>query len=314
MVSKPIVRVKDGDGATFKSVTAIPQATASQYGTNIQYKETGITLDIKQARIVPPAAPDGQALVYAELELSDGSINQAASLENALATDDTRMTSKGFYQNGQAFIAASLIKETDTWETKRTPGLSKVPWLGKLFSNKEKRKEQSETLVLLRPTIEEPMTQQFLAARFKNARELLPRDLGGRNRDSIQSHPLSDGPWQGVPRVYDERCHDDSYWGLLKIYTEDEIQRLGKYFSPIRNRTGVLLAQSKGQIIQIIKHDKGLEKAVADQLAAFGKETKKPAPTALQLLIAAAHTGKIDEWAYQVYLERLDLVDDCPYN
>ncbi len=321
VVSKPIVRVKNNGSALFKAVTNVPVSTTSQNGTNVQFRETGISLNIQNARIVPQEgskdeygedySPD---LIYAEISLSDGSVNRNfGAAQGLFGTNDTTVTSKGFYRAGEAFIAASLIKDENTTLIHRTPLFSSIPLIGKAFTNTSKEQRTSETIVLLRPTIEEePLGQKFLAARFKLARDLMPIELGGLENDSLFLHPFSTAPWRGVPEIYDLACESGTYWKLLDDYTPEQVTALGQKFAPIRYRLGIVLGQSPEQLEQQIFSDDGLQAAVDDAIAAFVKEQQpKREPTYEDFLVAAGHVGTANRWTINTYLEALGSEHTC---
>lgn len=319
IVSKPVVRVKDGDSASFKSVVNIPYATTSDRGTKIEFKEAGISLDVVNAYVIPSPTPnlkEGDAgyvpeNIWADIVVKDGNPGSVRDT-NLVSTFETTLTSRGYFRNGETFIAGSLVKENGTSTNSSVPVMHKLPLIGRLFRSKSIEYSKLETIILIRPTIEEPGTQKALAARFTTAQDLLSLSLGGREHDSIHIHPMSDAPWKAVPEIYDSwRCPAETYWALLSTYTRSEIDDLGKLFIPVRARIGFISGQSLAQLEMLIMTDKGIEESMDGSLDAFASKTGKRKPTYHEFLIAAAHTGTINEWGYHVYMKRLGIKDGC---
>jgi len=317
IISKPVVRVKEGESGMFKSVVNVPYETVSDYGTNIQYEEAGITIDILEAHISPSPTPDLDKkdpnyipdLIWADIEVSDGKVEQIYGL---VSTNVTKIASRGYYQNGETFIAASLVKEEDTFSISKVPVFWKLPLLGKLFRSKDIVHDRTETIVLIRPTVEDRYSQEFMASRFKDAQDLLSIKLGGREHDSMRIHPLADAPWKGVPEIYENKgCPEFTYWGMLDTYIDAEITDLGERFKTVRNRIGMILGQNWDQLKKQVDSDKGLEAAIGEVLDKFAEDTGKRKPTVRELLIAAAHSGNINEKAFHMYLDRLGLPRKC---
>ncbi|MFH1539624.1 MAG: hypothetical protein ABIH66_11730 [bacterium] len=307
VISKPVVRVKEGNSAEFKDVILIPFVTVSQNGTNVQYEETGINITVQNAVVIPSPTPhlskDDENyvpdLIKADFIVKDGSPGK--DLGGGLTTiNQTAVTSNGLFKDGEVFMAASIVREIDTIRVYRVPLFSRVPLLGKMFRTKENSRDNSEIIVLIRPRIERDLDQQFLVPWFADNHEFLPKEVGEKVG------------LKGVPEIYDiERCKDGSYFALVDHYTHEDIQKLGEMFKSILGRVEQIPGMAHQVFVNQIKHDSGLEAAMEEQLQAFQKETGKRKPTLSEFVIAAAHTGVIGREEYLAYVERLNIVRAC---
>ena len=56
-------------------------------------------------------------------------------------------------QSGQVAIIGGLMQETQDDSDRALPGLSRIPLIGALFRQQRKTREQSELLIVLKPTV-----------------------------------------------------------------------------------------------------------------------------------------------------------------
>lgn len=319
IISKPVIRVREGSSASFEDVINVPLQTWHDGTPDVEFEKAGIRLEVKKARIIDSPTPhlddDDENyvpdLIWADISFADGSVSKEYG-QGLVSTKDTSVNINGYYHNGETFIAGSLIEENDTYRIYAVPILHKIPLVGKLFRTKDTEHDKVETVVLIRPTIEEKYSQKFLASRYKDAQNLLSIKLGGRERDSIRIHPFSDAPWKGVPKIY-KTCKgiDRTYWSLQRKYSDEQIEHLGELFKKVRNRVGLILGQNQGQLIKQIKYDEGLEAAANTVLDKFVADTGAPRPTIHEMLIAAAHIGNVNEWAFDVYMDAFGIKHTC---
>lgn len=313
VVSKPVVRVRDGGSGSFENLINVPQQTTSaNNGTNVVYKPTGISIAISEAHIIPNPTPDADRnsddyisnLIWAKLEVTDGSLG--AQLNGNYSTNDTAVKNEGYYESGHTYIIASLVKDNDTTSEYKVPGLSKLPFFGKAFRSKASGISHKETIILMRPTIEEKKTHEFLASHYPDSQDFMSITLGGRNRDSINLHPFSDAMWKGVPAIYDTSAKNEySYWALAKKYKPEEIETMSVLFRKVRNRVGLILGQKPEQIEYQIMSDNGIAETVKAIQWEFQTKYGKDAPSEKEFLTAAAHYGVLNQWAFDVYKNKL---------
>lgn len=305
VISKPAIRVQDGGHASFTTYINVPYTSSSQFGTGTIFVKAGITLEITKAEIlgnsslssVPcdSAQPTGtyatgkadiqcgnndSDIIKADLVINDGGINIGSKYDNVNGQPILKITeisSSGLFNNKTTYIVASLINELDVEQKYNVPVVSRIPVLGKLFRIKNRTSDSMETIILIRPVIEDARSMKYLASQYSNKPfganmlDRLPKSLGGFEDDSIIVHPLSGTKWRSVPEIYDQKenslCKNPSdtctYWELQKKYTDYEIKEMGgKFGSVVRDRLGLVLGQTDEQIADQILCDDGLGPAL----------------------------------------------------
>ncbi|WP_223303909.1 type II secretion system secretin GspD [Dokdonella koreensis] len=121
-----------------------PTTTNSGYGT-VQYLNTGIILQVK-----PRVNPGG--LVY--MEVSQEVSNPGTPTANGNPPINQRqLQTQIAVQSGESVLLGGLISENSQEGESNVPGLSKIPLLGKLFGNTQKRRQRTELIVVITPQV-----------------------------------------------------------------------------------------------------------------------------------------------------------------
>ena len=131
--------VKIGDSLGYKVTTTINLITAE----SVQFLETGVIL-----KVVPSVDQRGLILMKIHPEVSSGSLNNGVPSKKT-----TEVTTQLLAEDGQSILIGGLIKNTATLSRNGVPGLSDVPVIGWLFSNKEESVQSTETVVLITPHV-----------------------------------------------------------------------------------------------------------------------------------------------------------------
>lgn len=118
---------------------------SSGFGT-VQYLDTGVILQVK-----PRVNPGG--LVYLEVSQEVSSPGPlAANSQNPPINKRTLDTSIAV-QSGETVLLGGLIAENANEGGTSVPGLSRIPVLGKLFGQTEKRTDRTELIVMITPRV-----------------------------------------------------------------------------------------------------------------------------------------------------------------
>ena len=77
----------------------------------------------------------------------------SSSTGNPPPTTEKIVTTEVCCKNGEPIILSGLIQNADVLEEKRSPGISKIPFLGNLFKNREKVSEKTQMVIYLVPHV-----------------------------------------------------------------------------------------------------------------------------------------------------------------
>ncbi len=122
----------------------------------------GIVLDIQPqvgedgmiTLAVNPSVSEVVSVQSTQVKDSAGNLLASATLPVVDRRDlDTVVRMK----NGETLVLAGIIKSRDSQDDRGIPFLRRIPWLGNLFTKKEKEKRHTELAIFLTPTlVEEP--------------------------------------------------------------------------------------------------------------------------------------------------------------
>ena len=135
-----------GDRRGYSVTTTINQVTTE----SIEFLESGVIL-----RVTPVVDRDGQVMMAINPEVSTGVIDPLTGVPSQTTTE---VTTSMIVPDGKTIFVGGLIKHRIDESKRGVPVLSKIPGLGRLFSNRQKTKTNTETIVLITPTIVTPAT------------------------------------------------------------------------------------------------------------------------------------------------------------
>jgi general secretion pathway protein D len=155
VLASPRIRVKNNKKALVDIGQKIPVLTsnASSDGflsQKVEYQDVGMKLEV-----TPDISMDDNISMEVKFTLSslgtpqpgkDGVVYYSTNSREA----NTVLSSS----NGETQMLAGLIKQEDTDLDSGVPYLSKIPGIGRLFSNKGDEKKRTEVILLITPTIE----------------------------------------------------------------------------------------------------------------------------------------------------------------
>jgi general secretion pathway protein D len=166
VVSAPSVLVLDNQTANIRVGNQQPVSTAivaegGIVSTSVQFKNTGITLDV-----TPRVNASGLVTLEVSQELTDvGQIDDATGQRAFLQRS---IGSNVAVNNGQTIVLGGLIRENDVSSRSGVPFLHKIPVLGGLFGQRVNTNDRTELLVLLTATVIQNVTEaQGLIEEFR---------------------------------------------------------------------------------------------------------------------------------------------------
>jgi len=130
-----------GDRRGYSVTTTINQVTSE----SIEFLESGVIL-----RVIPWVDAAGKILMDIHPEVSTGIINPLTGIPSQTTTE---VTTRMIVPNGQTIFIGGLIKHSIEESKSGVPIVGRIPGVGRLFSNRENNVTNTETIVLITPTI-----------------------------------------------------------------------------------------------------------------------------------------------------------------
>jgi pilus assembly protein CpaC len=157
ILAEPNLLAADGQEASFLAGGEIPVPVVQSSQTNavtIQWREFGIRLNftantLHDGRIRLKVSPEVSSLDYANAVTVSGFTIPALTSRKA----ETQVE----LSDGQSFAIAGLLDKRMRDTYSKIPGLGDIPVLGKLFQSKAANKNQTELMVLVTPSVVEPI-------------------------------------------------------------------------------------------------------------------------------------------------------------
>lgn len=129
------------------STTSSNSGTSNPYQT-IERKDVGITL-----KVIPHIGEDGTVRLEVEQEVSAVLKTNADIRSSDLITSKRLIKTEILADDQQTIVLGGLIQDDTTGSTQAVPGLSGIPFVGRLFRSDSGKKEKRNLLVFLHPTI-----------------------------------------------------------------------------------------------------------------------------------------------------------------
>jgi general secretion pathway protein D len=160
LLASPQIRISDGEEATLHIGDRIPipvtsfntsQLQGSQVVpiTSFQYQDIGIRLDIK-----PRIHHNKEISLELQVEVSDlNGFVEGSGGQNQPIIGTRTIESTIRLKNGETNFLAGLIRTGETTTESGIPGLSDIPVLGRLFSNKRTERTRTDLVLTLTPHI-----------------------------------------------------------------------------------------------------------------------------------------------------------------
>lgn len=136
-----------GDRRGYSVVTTVNQVTTE----SIEFLESGVIL-----RVTPAVDASGQVMMDVHPEVSTGVINPLTGIPSQTTTE---VTTRMIVPDGHTIFVGGLIKHSIEESKQGVPILGRIPGIGRLFSNRENTQTNTETVVLITPTILGPDSQ-----------------------------------------------------------------------------------------------------------------------------------------------------------
>jgi type IV pilus assembly protein PilQ len=146
IISSPRVITSDQHQAVIKMGQQIPYQTVSQNGTNVQFKDAVLELDV-----TPHITPDSRIIMDLLVKKDEADYSRSINGEPPLNTN--AVTTSVLVDNGETVVLGGVYERTKTFSKKQVPWLGDLPVVGNLFKEKANKDNNSELLIFVTPKI-----------------------------------------------------------------------------------------------------------------------------------------------------------------
>jgi len=181
VLAEPNIVASNGKQASFLAggEFPIPVTQSSSGGSaaaiTIQFKEFGIRLNFiptitPRGTIRLQVAPEVSALDYSHAVQIGGS--EVPALTSRKVNDEVELA------DGQSFVIGGLLDNEETETFSKIPFLGDIPYIGKFFQSINKSKTNTELIVIVTPTIVQPIPAGAPVPELKYPSPFLPPNSG----------------------------------------------------------------------------------------------------------------------------------------
>jgi len=155
VLARPGIMTLDNAAALIESGVEIPYQEVSTSGaTSTSFKEAALSLEV-----VPQITPDDRVIMT--LRVKQDTVGQIFNGVPSINTN--RMKTRITVADGQTLVLGGIFQTDFNQSTTRTPLLSSVPIIGRLFRHRIVRDDQQELLVFVTPVIVKASAAKQLA-------------------------------------------------------------------------------------------------------------------------------------------------------
>lgn len=152
IISSPRIMTVNNQRATITQGTTIPYPPAINLaqggagGTQWQFVEAALRLEV-----TPHISPDGTVVL--EVKASNNTPDLKVVSGGAPAINKKEAETEIIIKDGETVVIGGIYQSTDNTTINRTPYLSKIPIIGKLFQDKFDQVGRTELLIFLTPRV-----------------------------------------------------------------------------------------------------------------------------------------------------------------
>ncbi|GAL12443.1 type II/IV secretion system secretin RcpA/CpaC [Vibrio astriarenae] len=214
VLAEPNMSVISGESASFLVGGEIPVVTVVDGGTNIEYKEFGVRLDLvakvlRDDKIMLSLAPEVSSL---DSQYTNGQYSLPA-----LKTRRAQTTVE--LGDGQSFVLGGLLSSEDMESLRKVPYAGDVPVLGSMFRHTETSRSKTELIIVATVNLVKPIhssqiqlptirkttnLQRFFAldSQYSTATQQWAQEIlssgGFKNENSVNNRPFIQFSYLGV--------------------------------------------------------------------------------------------------------------------
>jgi len=147
-LSAPKIITRDTKTASIKQGTKIVIPSGTDSSGNKTYEQVDATLKLE---VTPKITPNN--MVILDIDVSDDYPDYSQAIGENVPIKTKNANTQMMVASGDTVIIGGIYKENTSDVIEGVPWLSKIPIFGWLFKREEKKKEKSELLIFLTPTV-----------------------------------------------------------------------------------------------------------------------------------------------------------------
>lgn len=177
LLAEPRLSARSGGKAEFLAGGEIPVVTSSISGTDVEYKEFGIILNIS-----PIVDDENNIMATINTEVSAVDFSNAVGDVPAFITRKT--TTDVFMEDGETLVLSGLIDRSLGESIDKFPILGDIPILGALFRSTDWNNDLTELVIFVTPTVFDAKSQ-FNQERIQRRDDLIKLFKEKVDRDDV---------------------------------------------------------------------------------------------------------------------------------
>ncbi len=148
IISNPRVVTADLKKATVLQGRQIPYATVSQQGTNVEFKDAFLKLEV-----TPQITPDDRISMDLKVSKDEQGATVATATGPQVSIDKREIETRVMVNNGETVVLGGVFEQTKRNDVDKVPLLGDIPLLGYLFRHTTKSDTKRELLIFVTPQI-----------------------------------------------------------------------------------------------------------------------------------------------------------------
>ncbi|QQS54650.1 MAG: type IV pilus secretin PilQ [Candidatus Competibacteraceae bacterium] len=148
IISNPRVVTADLKKATVLQGRQIPYSTVSQEGTNVEFKDAFLKLEV-----TPQITPDDRVRMNLKVSKDEQGATVATATGPQVSIDKREVETEVMVNNGETVVLGGVFEQTKRDDVSKVPLLGDIPLLGYLFRTTGKSNTKRELLIFVTPQI-----------------------------------------------------------------------------------------------------------------------------------------------------------------
>ncbi|MGA2241437.1 MAG: secretin N-terminal domain-containing protein [Verrucomicrobiota bacterium] len=215
VIQRPRIQTSQAKAASFFVGQTVPYVTGSTYGSaygnSASYSQlsVGVSLDV-----TPFINPDGLVVMDIQQQIDD--LNGTTHIDNVGDVPNTTkrtLSSEIAVRDRDTIILGGFVRSDKSKSKSGVPLLMDIPLLGNLFTSRTDKKDRSETIVLIRPTVLK--TPEIAAAQAIKEERRLPGISAAAAEDEESERQQVETERRAELRRAKAQGHKDSHFNPM---------------------------------------------------------------------------------------------------
>jgi pilus assembly protein CpaC len=155
VLAEPNLTAMSGESAAFAAGGEVPIVIITNNNVQIDYKAYGVIL-----RMTPTLLSSNRISLHIAPEVSELTAEGSVTLDGGTtipAFTVRRADTTVELASGQSFALAGMLRANNSQQISGVPGLSSIPWLGRLFEHEATSLKETELVILVTANVVDPV-------------------------------------------------------------------------------------------------------------------------------------------------------------